>query len=103
MVWYSDIGLEEGGDGYAVAKKCPVDTFLARGRVLLIFGRRCEPVDENQPIECRIFTKWNSISSKAIKMKKYSFFVIKGIDKTVSLRYNVQVLGRLAQLARASA
>ena len=74
LVWYSDIGLEEGGDGYAVAKKCPVDTFLARGRVLLIFGRRCEPVDENQPIECRIFTKWNSISSKAIKMKKYSFF-----------------------------
>ena len=28
-----DIGLEEGGDGIAVVKKCPVDTFLARGRV----------------------------------------------------------------------
>jgi len=28
-----DNGLEEGGDGAAVVKKCPVDTFLARGRV----------------------------------------------------------------------
>ena len=37
MVWFSflvdDIGLEEGGDGIAVVKKCPANTFLARGRV----------------------------------------------------------------------
>ena len=26
-------GLEEGGDGEAIVKKCPVDTYLARGRV----------------------------------------------------------------------
>ena len=33
MIWYLDIGLEEGGDGEVGAKKCPVDIFLARGRV----------------------------------------------------------------------
>jgi len=29
LVWHSDIGLEEGGDGNTVVEKCPVDTFLA--------------------------------------------------------------------------
>ena len=37
--WYGipDIGLEKGG--LAKAKKCPGDTFLARGRVLWLWGR----------------------------------------------------------------
>ena len=31
--WRQQIGLEEGGLATGKAKKCPVDTFLARGRV----------------------------------------------------------------------
>ena len=33
LVWYSDIGLEEGGLAVGKAPKCPVDTLLSRGRV----------------------------------------------------------------------
>ena len=51
LVWYSDIGLEEDGDGNAVAKKCPVDTFLVRGRVLLGSRRSRMAVDGSQSCE----------------------------------------------------
>ena len=47
LVWYSDIGLEEGGDGIAVVKKCPANTFLARGRVHGSTDAACRAVDDD--------------------------------------------------------
>ena len=51
FVWYGipDIGLEKGGtSAHTGVKQCPVDTVLARGRVLLVCGCRLMPVDASQ-------------------------------------------------------
>ena len=39
FIWvFGVMGLEEGGRGSATAKKCPVDIFLARGRIPSLRG-----------------------------------------------------------------
>ena len=53
FVWYGipDIGLEKGGtSAHTGVKPCPVDTVLARGRVLLVCGCRLIPVDASQSV-----------------------------------------------------
>ena len=47
FLFWCDIGLEEGGDGIAVVKKCPANTFLARGRVHGSTDAACRAVDDD--------------------------------------------------------
>ena len=45
-IFYASMGLEEGGLAIGKVKKCPVDIFLARGRVLHISDASGTDVDE---------------------------------------------------------